>query len=73
MSCYIIDLCFSFLLPVSLSNPSKPSVLFQLRAFDDEMEMPKVVSLFSSIHALVTQRSCLLCLCNTVEVEVTVL
>ena len=57
---------------MSLSNPSKPSVLFQLRAFDDEMDMPKVVSLLSSNHALVSLSSCLLSLCNTRSCTVTV-
>lgn len=46
MSCCIIDLCFTFLLPALLSNHFNPSVLFQLRAFDDEMDMPKVVAHF---------------------------
>lgn len=32
----------------------KPCVLFQLRAFDDELDMPKVVLLFLPIVALVS-------------------
>lgn len=63
MSCCIIDLCFNFLLPVLLSNHLKPSVLFQLRAFDDEMDMPKVVSLFLLFVPLFFPRAvvCLVC------------